>query len=208
MNAITKFALGMMGQLRPRPVLGNSAPRITLPPPQIEGGMALMEAFNNRHSAREFAKTELSPQMLANLLWAASGINRPESKGRTWPSALNAQEIDLYVTLPSGAYLYDAENNGLSLAAGADLRRITGYQDFVDEAPLDVVLVAHYGRMKLVPASQRESFASVAAGAIVQNTYLFAASAGLCTVIRAWIDREAIATALGLDHDQHVLLSL
>ena len=169
--------------------------------------MALMEALNKRHSAREFTETALPLQLLSNLLWAASGINRPDSKGRTWPSALNAQEIDLYVALPSGAYLYEAENNSLGLAAGADLRRITGYQDFVDEAPLDLVLVANYGRMKLVPASQRESFASVAAGAIVQNTYLFAASAGLCTVIRAWIDREAIATALGLDHDQHVLLS-
>jgi SagB-type dehydrogenase family enzyme len=169
--------------------------------------MALMEVFSKRHSAREFAKTELPLQMLSNLLWVAAGINRPESKGRTWPSALNAQEIDLYVALPSGAYLYDAGNHGLTLAAGADLRRITGYQDFVDEAPLDLVLVANYGRMKLVPASQREGFASVAAGAIVQNTYLFCASAGLSTVIRAWIDREGIATALGLDHDQHVLLS-
>jgi nitroreductase len=87
------------------------------------------------------------------------------------------------------------------------VRRVTGYQDFVDEAPLDLVYVADHARMKMVPAAQRTAFASVAAGAIAQNVYLFAASAGLATVLRAWINREAIAQALGLPHDQEVLLS-
>jgi nitroreductase len=61
--------------------------------------------------------------------------------------------------------------------------------------------------MKLIPVASRESYASAAAGAIAQNVYLYAASSGLVTVIRAWIDRSAIADALGLTHDQHVLLS-
>jgi nitroreductase len=144
--------------------------------------------------------------MLSTLLWAAYGVNRPDG-GRTAPSALNAQEVDIYVALPSGAYLYDAAANVLQLVAASDLRRVAGYQDFVDEAPLDLVFVADYSRMKLVPVSQRESYASAAAGAISQNVYLFAASNGLATVIRAWIDREANADALGLSHDQQVLLS-
>ena len=113
----------------------------------------------------------------------------------------------MYVALPGGAYLYDARAHALRLAAAGDLRRITGYQDFVDEAPLDLVFVADHARMRLVPAGQRESYASAAAGAIAQNVYLYAASAGLATVIRAWIDRAAIADALGLTHDQQVLLS-
>jgi len=159
-----------------------------------------------RHSAREFSRKELPLPMLANLLWAAFGINRPDG-GRTAPSAINVQEIDVYVALPSGAYLYDAAANALLLAASSDLRRVTGYQDFVDEAALDLVYVADHGRMKLVPAASRESYASVAAGAITQNVYLFAAGNGLSTVIRAWIDRDAIANALGLAHDQQVLLS-
>jgi nitroreductase len=122
-------------------------------------------------------------------------------------SALNVQEIDIYVALPSGAYLYNAADNLLQLVAAADLRRITGYQDFVDEAPLDLVFVADHSRMKMVPVGMRERYASVSAGAISQNVYLFAASNGLATVIRAWIDRNAIADALGLSHDQQVLLS-
>jgi SagB-type dehydrogenase family enzyme len=126
---------------------------------------------------------------------------------RTAPSALNAQEIDVYLALPQGAYRYDAARHDLQLIANSDVRRVTGYQDFVDEAPLDLVFVADYRRMTLVPVSQRECYASVAAGAVAQNVYLYAASVGLATVLRGWIDREAIATALGLSHDEHVLLS-
>lgn len=144
--------------------------------------------------------------MLSNLLWAANGINRDDG-GRTAPSAMHANEVDIYVALPSGAYLYDAAENALQLVAGSDIRRVTGYQDFVDEAPLDLVYVADHGRMTLIPVASRESFASVAAGAITENVYLFAASSGLATVIRAWINREAIAEALGLPHDHQVLLS-
>lgn len=206
MSTLTKLVFGMMGQLRPKPVQGDATKTIALPPPQKEGGMPLMEAISKRRSEREFVPTELPLPMLSNLLWAAYGVNRPDG-GRTGPSALNAQEVDVYVALPSGAYIYDAAENELRLVASNDVRRVTGYQDFVDEAPLDLVFVADYSRLKLAPHGQRESFASAAAGAISQNVYLFAASNGLSTVIRAWIDREAIANALGLSHDQQVLLS-
>ncbi len=206
MSALTKFALGMMGQLRPKPTLGTTLTSIALPAPEKSGGMPLHEALARRHSSREFAPNELPLQVLSNLLWAAFGVNRPDGH-RTAPTALNCQEIDVYAALPSGAYLYDASANALKLAAASDLRRVTGYQDFVDEAPLDLVYVADHARMAMVPVRQRESYAAVAAGAISQNVYLFAASAGLSTVIRAWIDREAIGNALGLPHDQHALLS-
>lgn len=206
MSTLTKLALGAMGKLRPKPARGDAAPSLALPAPETTGGMPLMEAIAKRCSMRDFLPKELPLPVLANLLWAANGINRPDG-GRTAPSAMHAQEIDIYVALPSGAYLYDAEGNRLQLVAGSDIRRVTGYQDFVDEAPLDLVYVADHGRMKLIPVSSRESFASAAAGAIAQNVYLFAAANGLATVIRAWIDREAIANALGLPHDHQVLLS-
>jgi len=206
MNTLTKLALGAMGRLRPKPVRGNAAPDIALPAPDKAGGMPLMEAISKRRSDREFTSKELPLPMLSSLLWAANGINRAGG-GRTAPSAMNAQEIDVYVALPTGAYLYDAAARALQLVAGHDIRRVTGYQDFVDEAALDLVYVADHGRMKLVPVASRESFASAAAGAIAQNVYLFAAGNGLSAVIRAWINRDAIADALGLGHDQQVLLS-
>ncbi len=124
----------------------------------------------------------------------------------TAPSALNAQEIDVFLALPSGAYRYDAAVRELHLVAASDLRSITGYQDFVDEAPLDLVYVADYTKMNLVPVGQRESYAAVAAGAITQNVYLFAASNGLATVIRldrsrcdcrcTWIDARSTGIAI------------
>ncbi|MEK8126047.1 SagB/ThcOx family dehydrogenase [Methylocystis sp. IM4] len=206
MSTLTKLALGMMGRLRPKPARGEASETIVLPEPQKEGGIPLMEAISKRRSDREFSGQELPLPLLSNLLWAAYGVNRADGH-RTAPSALDAQEIDVYVALPSGAYLYDATANQLQLIASSDLRSITGHQDFVDDAPLDLVFVADYSRLKLVPVALRESYASVAAGAISQNVYLFAAGNGLATVIRAWIDREAIANALGLSHDHQVLLS-
>jgi nitroreductase len=177
-----------------------------LPPPKTRGGMRLLEALSKRQSSRDFAPDALPLPVLSGLLWAAYGRNRPDG-GRTAPSALNAQEVDLFVALPAGAYRYSAATHRLDLVAGRDLRRVTGYQDFVDDAPLDLVFVADHTRMALVPAGQREAYAYAAAGAISQNVYLYAASTGLSTVIRAWIDRDAIADALGLSHDQQVLLS-
>jgi len=206
MNVLTKLALGVMGQLRPKPAKGDSATSILLPPPTKHGGLPLMDAFARRRSSRDFASAPLPLPLLSDLLWSAYGMNRAGG-GRTAPSALNAQEIDVFVALSSGAYLYDATAHQLNLVAASDLRRVTGYQDFVDEAPLDLVYVADHARMGLVPVAQRESYASTAAGAIAQNVYLFSACNDLATVIRAWIDRAAIADALGLTHDQQVLLS-
>jgi nitroreductase len=206
MHALTKLALGVMGRLRPSPAKGDSAQVICLPPAQKNGGIPLMDALSRRRSSRDFVPDALPLSLLASLLWAADGLNRADG-GRTAPSALNAQEIDVFVALPAGAYRYEAATHELHLVASSDVRRITGYQDFVDEAPLDLVYVADHARMHLVPVGQRESFASAAAGAISQNVYLFAAGAGLATVVRAWIDRGAISDALGLTHDQQVLFS-
>lgn len=206
MSTLTKVALGMMGKLRSRPPRGDAAARVVLPEPTKTGGMPLLEALAQRRSSREFLPEPLPLAVLSDLLWAAFGVNRPDG-GRTAPSAIGAQEIDVYVALAEAAYLYDPSAHALELVAARDVRRVTGYQDFVDQAPLDLVYVADHGRMKLVPVASRESYASAAAGAIAQNVYLYAASAGLATVIRAWIDRDAIADALGLAHDHQVLLS-
>lgn len=207
MNTLTKMALGMIGQLKPQPAQGDAASALILPPPQTEGGLPLMQALRLRQSQRAFEHTPLAQQVLSDLLWAAAGINRPELDGRTTPSALNSQEIDVYVALPEGLYRYEPSDHVLYLISATDVRRVTGYEDFVDKAPLDLIYVADHARMKRVPAAQRESYASTAAGAMAQNVYLFCASAGLATVIRAWIDRQALSQAMGLEVDQQILLS-
>ncbi|MBX3271651.1 MAG: SagB/ThcOx family dehydrogenase [Sandaracinaceae bacterium] len=207
MSTLTKLALGLMGKLRPAPSRGGAPEAIELPPPSTEGGLPLMDALRRRRSERAFLPDVLPAQVLSDLLWSAFGVNRPEAGGRTAPSALDAQEIDVYVALPEGTYRFEPRGHRLELVSAADARRVTGYQDFVADAPLDLVYVADHSRMKLVPVAQRTVYSAAAAGAIAQNVYLYCASAGLATVIRGWIDRDAIAQALGLGHDQEVLLS-
>lgn len=207
MNTLTKLALGLMGQLKPRPAVGTAATTLALPPPNRSGGLPLMEALQKRESQREFAPQALPEQMLSDLLWAAAGINRPDLGGRTAPSAMNSQEVQLYVALPQGLFRYEPVAHALHLDAATDVRRVTGYQDFVDTAPLDLVYVADHTRMKLVPVAQREAYAFTAAGAMAQNVYLFCASVGLATVIRAWFDRHALSEAMNLEPDHQLLLA-
>lgn len=207
MSTLTKFALSLLGRVGPRPVDGDPETAIVLPQPQRSGGLPLMDALDRRHSTREFRPDPLPIQTLSDLLWAAWGINRPAEHEHTAPSAMNAQEIDVYVALREGLYRYDAEHHTLALVAAADVRPVTGMQDFVDHAPLDLVYVADHSRMKLVPERARETYAAVCAGAIAQNVYLYCASSGLATVVRAWFDRGALERALRLSETQHVVLT-
>ncbi|MGD9832466.1 MAG: SagB/ThcOx family dehydrogenase [Piscinibacter sp.] len=207
MNTLTKLALGLMGQLKPQPAAADAAQTVPLPAAQRRGGRPLFEALMQRQSQREFSPGPLSPQQLADVLWAAAGINRPDLGGRTAPSALNAQEVEVYAAMATGLYRYDPPSHALVRVVAADVRRVTGYQDFVDTAPLDLVYVADHARMKLVPAAQREAFAFAAAGAMAQNVYLCCASQGLAAVIRAWFDHRALGEAMGLGADHQLLLA-
>jgi SagB-type dehydrogenase family enzyme len=207
MNALTKMALGLIGQLKPAPAAGYAESTLVLPAPQTTEGLPLMQALRLRQSQRSFDPAPLPMQTLSNLLWAAAGVNRTDLGGRTAPSAMNAQEVDVYAALPGGLYQYEPVHHRLLMVRDTDVRRVTGYQDFVDTAPLDLVYVAHHGRMSLVPAAQRDAYAWYAAGAMSQNASLYCASAGLATVIRAWIARDALAQAMGLTSDEQVLVS-
>jgi nitroreductase len=206
-STLTKLALGLTGHLRPRAATTEGQPVITLPAPVSSGGMPLFDALRQRQSAREFAADALPVDILSALLWAGFGINRASDGGRTAPSAMNGQEIDVYAAMSSGLYQYDPHAHLLRMTSAEDVRRVTGYQDFVDDAPLDLIYVADHKRMNAVPAAKRECYASVCAGAIAQNVYLYCASAGLATVIRAWIDRNALAHAMALTPDHQVLLA-
>ena len=118
---------------------------IQLLSPQIDGGKPLMQALQKRSTSRDFSPDLLPPQVLSNLLWAAYGINRPEIGKRTVPSASNCQEIDLYVSMASGLYLYDAKTNRLEPIVNEDIRSLTGKQPFVKTAPVNLIMVADFG---------------------------------------------------------------
>lgn len=180
---------------------------IKLPAPQTEGGQPLMQALALRATSREFAPDPLPPQTLSNLLWAAWGINRPDSGKRTAPSAHNWQETDVYLVTASGAYLYDARANRLVLVAAGDLRALAGVQTFVKEAPVTLVFVADTTRMKGAAPDMRQSYAWADAAFLSQNVYLFCASSGLATGVRAMVDRPRLAKALKLAPTQLITLA-
>ncbi len=175
---------------------------IPLPAPQTEGGKPLMQALKLRATGRSFAPDPLPAQLLSNLLWAAWGVNRPESGKRTAPSARNWQEIDVYVTLEKGAFLYDAVVHTLKPVAPGDLRALTGSQEFVKDAPLTLVFVADTSRMKGAAPDKTETYAWADAAFLSENVYLFCASEGLATGVRAMVDRPSLAKALKLGESQ------
>ena len=189
------------------PAFAEAAKSIQLPAPQMDGGMPLMKALKLRCTTREYSSEALPPQELSNLLWAACGINRPEKGLRTAPTAMNRQEIDVYVALADGLYLYDAKVNALNLVLAQDIREATGKQPFVKDAPVNLVFVADYARMGEGPKEMHDFYSAMDTGYISQNVYLYCASAGLVTVARGWVDKDALAKAMNLGPDQKIMLA-
>ncbi len=178
---------------------------VVLPAPQTDGGRRLMQALKDRKSTREFNGERLPAQVLANMLWAGFGVNRPDGR-RTAPSAMNWQEIEIYVVTADGTYLYDAAKNRLEPVAKEDLRGLAGTQPFVATAPVNLVYVADMTKVA-GDAEGKELFTWADTGFIAQNVYLYCASEGLATVVRASIDREALGKALKLEATQKIVLA-
>ena len=187
-------------------VIAQELKPITLPAPRTTGGKPLMEALKLRHSTREFAPDKLSMQTLSSLLWAGWGINRPDGS-RTAPSASNRQEIDVYVVMENGAFVYDAKANILKPVASGDLRKLAGQQPFVAEAPLNLVYVGDFARWPGDEENNKLTTTNVNTGFIAENVYLFCASEGLATVIRAMVPKPELSKALNLRPEQHITLS-
>ena len=179
---------------------------IVLPAPQREGGLPLMEALMKRRSSRKFSEREIDLQTLSDLLWATFGFGGG-GKRRTAPSSHNRQETDLYVALSSGTYVYDPVENVLKLVLAEDIRALTGMQDFVPVAPLNLVYVADTSKITGKDERGTVETAYVDTGFISQNAYLFCASAGLSTVTRAMIDKQALAAKLSLRPEQVITLA-
>jgi len=179
---------------------------IKLPPPKTEGGMPLMQALKERESSREFSSRQLSPETLSSLLWAAWGINRPDGH-RTAPSARNLQDIDVYVAMSDGLYLYEAKDHQLKKILNEDIRAATGNQEYVAKAALNLIFVSDLARLKVPDPMAVEFFTGAHTAFLSQNVYLFCASEGLSTVVRGNIDKAALAKIMKLREDQKITLA-
>lgn len=181
---------------------------IQLKAPEKKAGLSVMETLANRHSTREFSNKKLTLQKLSNLLWAANGINRSEKGMRTAPSAMNAQEVDVYVCMEEGAFLYDAKSNQLQPVIQEDLRGLVGgKQTFVKNAPVVLLMVSDLSKLPGGNSEQTKLMAAIDAGIVSQNISLACSGLGLITVPRASMDKEALAQKLKLKSTQLLLMN-
>lgn len=198
-----KFVL-VVALIRASCLLAQDLKPVTLPQPQTDGGRPLMLVLKDRKTTRDFAADKLSPQVLSNLLWAAFGVNRPDGR-RTAPSAMNRQEIDIYVATSDGLFIYNAQANRLDPVLAQDVRAATGTQPFVAMAPLDLVYVADLAKAGSEPDA--DLYTAADTGFIAQNVYLYCASEGLATVVRGSVDRVALAKAMKMRPEQKIILA-
>lgn len=169
--------------------------QIALPQASVEGGIPLNEALKKRHSTRSFSNKELDMQTLAQALWSAYGITHETDK-RTIPTALNQHDLEIYVALKNGVYLYQAEKNILTPVSDQDIRPLFATQDYMANTP---VVLIYTGSL--------EDYSAMHAGSAYQNVGLFAASEGLANVVRGYFDKDEVAKALHLKKDKRVIIS-
>jgi nitroreductase len=179
---------------------------IKLLPPQVEKGKTVMEALAQRQSTREYSDRAMSLQDISNVLWAANGINRVKEMKHTSPSAMNWQEIDVYVILGKGIFRYEPHDSTLYPVAKGNYRELAGTQDYVKIAPLNLIYVADVARMKNAEITKIESYAAADAAFIAENVYLFCAAFDMGCVVRASIDRDKLSAIMQLNAGQRIVL--
>ena len=191
---------------------------IVLPQPEKDGGKSVLASLLERKTTRTISTKELSLQVISNLLWAGFGVNRNTAgfgkKGRTAPSASNSQEIDLYVALPGGVYIYEAITHRLLPVVEGDFRTRSGRRSAAT-APLNIFYIVDLSRYDLGPSQPdraigdpevQKSYYYTDTGFIAQNIYLYASSFGLA----AWFhncDKENTAREFNLKPTQRVLFA-
>ena len=181
---------------------------ITLNQPDTNRGLTIMKAFAQRSSQSKFDTLGLKLQDLSDLLWAADGINRTETGKRTAPSAMNSQDMDVYVVMKSGAFLYDAKKHQLDLVTSGDYRlQVAGRQDNFASAPVFCVLVSDISRFKSGTDSLKLSWAALDAGIISQNIGLFCAGNGFATHPRVTMDVPKLRATLKLKASQYLMIN-
>ena len=177
---------------------------VILPPPALEGGLSLMQSLKARQSIRDYADRPLSNQELSNLLWAAWGVNRPQSDGRTTPRWRGAYLLDIYLVRGDGVWLYEPKGHRLVFHMEGDLRgQTTTGQPFAATAPLNLVYAFDTAKMGNATDAEKNATSGATAGVTAQNVYLYCASAGLATVFRESVP-AALANTLKLAPGQIV----
>jgi nitroreductase len=201
------FAAGSTGLAKEKSVKNAAKKEIILEKIDFTKGKTVLQALKDRHSSRDFSGRQLDITALSELLWAAGGINREPSGGKTAPTAMNGQETDIYAFLPDGVYLYMPKEHKLVLAVNGDNRAASGLQDYAAGAAVNLVYVSDLAKMKGGDDNQNMLMAAVDVGHVSENVYLYCSSAGLACVVRAYVDAPSISKLLNLKNSQKVILA-
>ncbi|MFC1730067.1 SagB/ThcOx family dehydrogenase [candidate division KSB1 bacterium] len=189
-------------------LMAQGIKNILLNPPDTTRGYPVMKALSLRASAKEFDTVDLNLQDLSDLLWASNGMNRPEEGKRTAPSAINAQDIDVYVFTKTGIYLYDADKHLLERLVEGDYRMlVAGKQEYVAKAPVILLLVSDISRFRFGDDLLKKEWAAMDAGIVSQNISVFCAAVGLITRPRSSMDKAELRKILQLKETQHPMLN-
>ncbi len=185
---------------------------IILPPPNMSDNLSVMNALNQRATSRNFVDEDLTAEQLSKILWAADGLNRPESGKRVIPTANGVYSVEVYAVTREGIYLYDPANHKLNLIAEGDFRSVTTTgQSFVGKAAVNLVFVETpdaWSTAKHIPPREAQiSCANVTVGAMVQSVALAAQTEGLGNCVRGSINREEFAKVAKLSADKNILLA-
>ena len=180
---------------------------VKLPEPDKNVPMTLYQALQQRKSVREYSSKDIDDLKLSQLLWAAVGINRPDGH-LTAPTAVNAQDITVYVCRKDGAYLYVAKDNALQKVSDKDLRKeVASAQQFAAEAPISLVIVTDNAKFRGGSTNGPTISGAIDAGYVSQNIDLACEALGLVTVPRATLDKDALKKELKLTEAQNPILN-
>jgi SagB-type dehydrogenase family enzyme len=201
-NIITLALLALMAT-------ACKAQDIHLPAPSMANKVSLLEALQNRHSAREYSDKDIPADVLSTVLWAACGINRPDQGKITAPSAVNAQDITVFVVRKDGAYRYEPKDNKLVKVSGKDLRRaVAGRQDFAATAPVSLVMASRHSKFpSQLPAEAKSRLGVIDAGYVSENICLVCSALGLNTVPRMTMDTDSLRKELALDDSNELIVN-
>ncbi|MCR5456028.1 MAG: SagB/ThcOx family dehydrogenase [Bacteroidales bacterium] len=181
---------------------------VKLPAPDMNVSMTLYQALQQRQSVREYKTKEFDDMKLSQLLWAAVGINRPDEGKLTAPTAINAQDISVYVCRKDGAYLYVAKDNALQKVSDKDLRKdVAANQAFSAVAPVSLVIVTDNAKFRGGSTNGPTISGAMDAGYVSQNIDLACEALGLATVPRATMDKETLKKELKLTDSQVPILN-
>lgn len=181
---------------------------IKLNQPSKERGLTVIQALAERASVREFDTRPLALQDLSDLLWAANGINRPEGNLRTASSAVNAQDVDVYVFLEEGVYIYNAQDHALDMVVRGDQRSILPATDGASYPPLICLLVSDISRFGVGTDELKIGWGAIDSGIVAQNILLFATSIDMMGRPRASMDLEVVKRTLNLSDTQYPMLNI